>query len=362
MYPETIFTLDARENIFLESMKAHSNLSSKEIHKEIRGLFENLIDILKEKNIHYDNLKKALTPSTDKNEIAFVFDISQIKSSSYGSDVFLHILPWIEQDSTFSCLCGDYIGNNENQKFMKDIFLNELNEVNNTTYRHSTQFFIVYFNNISNRQLTILKEGLAQYKPFTGYFNLNFSSPVKTVLSTQLIRLFIKHKTTILLSSEENEDGNSTMYPLEKFGYKCLGIDALCYGIFLSYKIEREIFSGFESDTTFSINAITQNVLDIKDFNLLIEENKLQYLLTNKIGNLERANLHILSRKELELIIQKKLRNNYLYNLSYLENSQTIKFNIIIEVPRVDKKLPMRLIAALEYLDTSKELRLITMF
>lgn len=152
------------------------------------------------------------------------------------------------------------------------------------------------------------------------------------------------------------------MYPLEKNGYKCLGIDALCYGIFLSYKIEREVFSGFEKDITFSINAITQNVLSIKDFKLMIEDNKLQYLQSKKIVTLERANLHIFSSNELAEIIRKKMQDNYLYNLSYLANHKTIKFNIIIEIPRVDKKLPMKLIVVLKYIETNKELRLITMF
>lgn len=362
MYPETIFTLDARENVFLESIKASSNLSTQEIHKEIRGLFENLIDTLRVKNVNYEHLKNALVPSTDKNEIALAFDTSQIGSTAYGSEVFSKILPLFEQDNTFSCLCGDYIGNNENQIFLRDIFFEEINPINTTIYKYRAQFFIVYFNNLSYRQLAILIKGLAHYKPFTGYFNLTYSSLLKTVLSTQLIRLFVKHKKTILLSSEENEDGNSTMYPLEENGYKCLGIDALFYGIFLSYKIEREVFSGFETDITFSLNAITQNVLDIKDFKLVIEDKKLQYLHTNKIENLERANLHILNKNELAEIIRKKMQYNYLYNLSYLANYKTIKFNIIVEVPRVDKKLPMKLIAALQYIETNKELRLITMF
>lgn len=362
MYPEIIFTIDARENVFLETMKASLNLSTQEIYKEIRRLFETLIDNLKEKNINYEHLKNALVPRPDRKEIALVFDTIQIDSAGYGHDVFLNILPLLERDATFSCLCGDYIGSNENQIFLRDIFFEEINEINTAIYKHSTQFFIVYFNNLSDRQFTILTEGLAHYKPFTGYFDLTFSSPIKTILSTQLVRFFIKHKMTILLSSEENEDGNSTMYPLEENGYTCLGIDALCYGIFLSYKIEREIFPGFETDTSFSINAISQNVLDINDFKLVIEEKKLQYLLDKKIGNLERANLHILTRDELAEIIQKKIQDNYLYNLGYLASFNTIKFNILLEVPRIDKKLPMKLTAALEYIEMDKELRLITMF
>src|ERR1043165_9625560 len=95
----------------------------------------------------------------------------------------------------------------------------------------------------------------------------------------------------ILNASEENEDVNMTGYPFEPSGYNIKGIDDLAYGLFLSYKIEREIFSGYETDTLFSLNAITENVLDISDFRLVIEENKLGYLLKEKLDNLERAGL-----------------------------------------------------------------------
>lgn len=56
------------------------------------------------------------------------------------------------------------------------------------------------------------------------------------------------------------------------------------------------------------------------------------------------------------------MKDNYLYNLTYLASFNTIKFNILLELPRVDRKLPMKIIAAFEYLETYKELRLITMF
>lgn len=362
MYPETIFTIDARENVFLESMAAALNLSTQQTYKEIRGLFENLIDVLKEKSVKYEDLKYALIPRSDRTEVALAFDTSQIASAGYGSEVFKHILPLLEKDSVCSCLCGDYAGSNEHEAFLREIFMKEIHEVNAAIYQHSTQFFVVYFNNLSDRQFAALLQGLSPYKAFTGYFDLTYSSPIKTLLSPILVRLFVKNKMTILQSSEGNEDGNQTMYPLEEYGYKCRGIDDLTYGLFLSYKIEREIFPGFETDGSFSINAISNNVFDIRDFSLLIEEPKLKYLLENKFDNLERANFHRITRSELEEIIRNKLNENYIYNLSYSSQFNTAKFNILLEVPRSDKKSPMKMLASLEYIENNKQLRLITLF
>lgn len=362
MYPDIVFTIDARENVFLETMKATLDLSTTDTYREIRVLFEQLIDILRNKKIDYNHLKPALVPRANRKEVALVFDTTQIKSAAYGSEVFSNILPLLEHESVFSCLCGDYIANNEHQLLLRDVFFLEIQQAHDTTYRHSSQYFIVYLNNLSDRHFTTLTKGLLNYKAFIGHFDLTFDSPMKTLLSTMLIRLFIKNKMTVLLSSEDSEDGNSTMYPFEEHGYKCLGIAALCYGLFLSYKIERNVFPGFELDTTFSINTISQNALDILDFNLVIEERKHKYLLQNKIGNLKRANLHTLTQEELEAIIKRKLNDNYLYNLSYTPEFNTIKFNILLEVPRIDKKESMKLVAALEYMESTKVLRLITLF
>jgi hypothetical protein len=362
VYPENIFTLDARENIFLESVATAQNLSTQQTYIEIRGLFESLIDVLEEKSVKYADLKYALIPRSDRTEVALAFDTSQIKSAVYSAEVFKHILPLLEKDSICSCLCGDYVGSNEHELFLREIFMKEICEVNAATYQNSTQFFIVYFNNLSDRQFTALLQGLSPYKAFTGYFDITYSSPIKTLLSSILVRLFVKSKMNILLSSEGNEDANQTMYPLEEFGYKCLGIDDLIYGLFLSYKIEREVFPGFETDGTFSINAISQNVFDIRDFTLLIEEPKLKYLKENKLDNFERANFHRLTRNELEEIIRNKLNENYIYNLSYSAQFNTAKFNILLEVPRSDKERPMKMLAALEYIENKKQLRLITLF
>lgn len=361
-YPENIYTIDARENVLLEILTTKFKLSTQQIFREIRGLFRQTIDKLNEKNIKYEQLKNALIPLIERKEIGLVFDTNQIKSKMYGNEAFSWVLPLLETDITLSCLCGDYIGKKENQEFLKSVFMEEINKINDFEYQHSSQFFIIYFNNLSERQFNSLVDGLSNYQPFSGFFDLSFGSPIKTILSTLLIRLFVKTKMTILLRNEENEDGNSTLYPFKEFGYKCLGIEATSYGIFLSYKIEREVLPGFEIDTDMSINAISENALNIQNFTLVIEENKLKYLLDNKIGNLERANLHTLSRNELAEFIKGKILKNYLYNLSYSDEYKTMKFNILIELPRNDNNHSMKLLTALEYIESTRELRLITLF
>lgn len=140
------------------------------------------------------------------------------------------------------------------------------------------------------------------------------------------------------------------------------GVEDLYYGLFLSYKIEREVFHGFRSDIQMSINAITGNVFNISDFNIQVDPPKFQYLLKVKTGSLKRLGSEGMSIPELESSIKSRIDSNYIYNLTYLPEFETIKFNIMIEYLRQDTGLPIRLTVALEYKAKEKLLRVITLY
>ncbi len=67
----TIFTLNARGNIFLEVAQSYLGLSHQQMFGEINGLFRQLLDVLAAKNIKYGNLKNTLIPNPDRNEGVF---------------------------------------------------------------------------------------------------------------------------------------------------------------------------------------------------------------------------------------------------------------------------------------------------
>lgn len=363
MSTETIYTLDARDNVFLEVLKKSSNLTFDEIYTEINNSHENCILLLSNLKIKYADLKNALIPRSGRNEAAFVFDINKIQSSSYGHEVFSKLIPLLEKKSDSSILGGDFIGNAGIENKLKQAFLEHIQSTKEISYINHRQFFIVYLNNLPDTSVRAIDDGLKAYSSYVGFFDLTYSSFLKIYLSTILSRLFLKHKTVIITPYESTTD-NMTIYsyPFEENGYKCKTIQEIYYNLFLGYKIEREIFSGFESDASFSINALTMEVSDIFDFNLFIEEKKLGYLLKEKADSIIRAGITNLTLPEIEQLIKDKMRSNYIYNLSFLPETKTIKFNILIETKRVDSNKPMKLTVALEYMAEKKTLRLITMF
>lgn len=362
----SIHTLNARENIFLEVMKNYFSLDSKQLNIEINSVFENFIEILNEKKINYKELRGALSPQTDRKEIALVFDTQKIKSCWYGFEVFKKILPLFNKKSSHSVLCGDYIGSNEMRQQLYKEFFNELNPISDVEYKHHSQFYIVYINNLSEKMFTDFNDGLKLFVPYVGYFNVTNSSFIKMYLSTILTHLFVKNKNMIIAGHEDDrsnlENVNVSDYSFEENGYLCKSLQSMYYSLFLSYKIERQVFDGFESDTDFSLNALSENVLNISDFNLLIEENKFKnYLLTTKLANLQRAGLHEMTIEELEKLIKNKIQDNYIYNLSFLPEYNIVKFNIILEITQSDSRKKIKILVALEYVPTDKTLKVITM-
>ena len=63
-----IFTLNARENIFLEVVRDHFKLSNPRIKREIQSMHRTMHAALTAKGIDYANLKAALVPSAVRHE------------------------------------------------------------------------------------------------------------------------------------------------------------------------------------------------------------------------------------------------------------------------------------------------------
>ncbi|HCG8159300.1 TPA: hypothetical protein NJ921_004584 [Vibrio parahaemolyticus] len=361
---ESIFTLDARGHVLLEVMTDYFKLDASRVHDEINSMFIDTVGILKSKKVAYQQLRTCLSPSIDKKEVVIVFDTLQISSAWYGGEVFRKIIPLLSKDSSHSVLCGDYIGENDIQEDLFYALVSNLVSANKSEYRNSGQYFLVYINNLSEKMLEDISNGLSSYQPFSGYVDVSYSSPLKSYCSFILSNSFIKHKKVIISGHEDDRDNNEDInvqgYDFEENGYKCVSLQASYFGMFLSYKIERPVVNGFERDSDFSINSMTPVVMPIDDFEIEIDPRKLQYLQEKKTGLMEKAETLDFTKKELEELIRSKISNNYIYHLTNLKEHNTKKFNIIIEKELSDGGLFKQMVS-LEYLPNDKKLRLITM-
>jgi hypothetical protein len=364
---QPIFTIDARGNIMLELIQGYFDLDQTRMWREINASFSALLEILKRKHIEYQSLKNGLVPRPDRNEAALVFDRTLIKSGSYGFEVFNRILPVLDRDVTLSVLCGDLIGGREMQDRLYEAFSEEVVLTRSCNWEQSNQFFIVYINNLSNEMLVRLRGALNEYPGYVGWVNCYAPSFLKTYFSFTLSNCFLKAKKLIIQGHEDDrpntEDVNTIGFAFEEYGYTCKSLQSMYNDLFLHYKIETAVYRGFESDTHFSLNAISKAVVPLDHCEVQVQEEKLlKYLRQQKEGSMKRAGLLALGTGELQTKIRERLARNYIFNMAYDEEHATMKFNTVLNFqPKATGKL-VKVTATLEYKPSQKLLRLITMF
>ena len=362
-----IYTLNARGFVMLQVMKQTFDLDDLHVYNEINNIHLLLCELLNKKGIKYEGLKSALIPPHgDKFDIAFVFDSSKIADSWYGYTVFDSLIPALNKESTYSILVGDIIADSINQLVIKKLLFENMIQCNDSLFQHSTQYYVVYINNLTLGQIANINEILKDKSFYIGYIDMTFNSILKTIIAHCLAPHAIKHKNIILLQDETHigedeygDDINVSGYTYEENGFIVKSINSECYGLFLSYKIESIINDN--DDIRFSFNAIHPSHDYIFDFPLSIQEAKVTYLKENKTEILRKVGLIDYSSDELEKKTKKRIEESYLYNLEYLEEYNVPKFNVTLELNTIHGG-KRKVIVALKYVIDSNELQLITMY
>lgn len=347
----------------LEVMRDHFNLNSIAMHHEIQAIHLDAQRVLVSKGLSYDGMKAALVPAADRNEAGFIFDSQEIESSWYGAAVARVILPLLDKRTTQSVLCGDLCG--KDQDFIFRVLQEHMVFARSFEFIHGTTLYCVYINNLSDTALEQLHHDLSLFHPYLGFILGTYQTLGKTYLSTTLVNSFLKFGTHVIMGHEDDrsndEDVNMVGYAFTDFGYSVHSLQSTLFDLFLSYKVERAVYSGFEVDTEMSLNAVSEHVLSLTNCAIQIEDAKFEYLQSVKGGKLKKAGVAEFSREALETLIRAKITDSYIYNMVLLQEHNVVKFNLMIEVPRVDDGYPTRLVAALEYKPHEKLLRLITL-
>lgn len=361
-----IYTLNTRDNFSIELMKSYFNLDNKEVFVSLNTEFDLCIKRLKMKDINYYDLKKALIPNQDKDkkEICLVFDREQM-GSWYGREVFTYLLPLFNKESTYSIFHGDYIDRarqKDSQDELKNLLFENLVEINKTKWIESNQFYLVYFNCLSNKSIINIIEGLKDYKGFIGYKDVSYRSIFKSYIGTILVNLAIKNKDNIILSHSEDykdeENVNIVGYPFEKNGFRVVSINELSYINFLSYKIESLYID--EDDMQNSFNILSKRPSTISNMKLIVKNKKWKKYLTVESGKGEitKSLGYLVDDKERFIKeIKNRIDRSYIYNLTINENG--MKFNVCVEHPTIGGHI-RKTVVALKYCDILKRIRVIT--
>jgi hypothetical protein len=360
----TVHTLNARGNVMLEVTRNYFGLSAERMRREIAALHKRAVEVLASKGVAYAELRSALVPQADRREIALFFDSTNL-GGWYGFPVHDAVLGTLHRKGSRAILSGDYIGNNKAQDLLYELFAEDVQPVQKITYRHSSQFYVVYVNNLTDDMFESMVVELSKMEGFVGYADMTYASRLKWYLSTILPNTYLQHRNTIISPHEDDrpdsDDVNLSGYPFEKHGFKVRSVPGDLEGVLLGYKIERPVFDGFETDTEFSLNAVTSSPLPLYELDIEIDQKKLDYLIGKKAESLKGAGLWGADIDALRKLIRDKLRSNYIYSMTYVGEHDTAKFNVMLEA-RSPADKPFRFLAALEFIGDERKIRLITLF
>ncbi|TPG20996.1 hypothetical protein EAH87_06530 [Sphingomonas koreensis] len=360
-----IHTLNARGHGMLEVVRDRFTTSPAQMMAEIHAIRSDVEAALALKHMRYEDLRSALVPDPHRREIALVFESAVFADSDYGRAAFECYMPLFDERSDHSVLDGDYLTHRaEEARFLAEAFKEAVRAVRPVAYRHSTQFYLVYINNLTDAMIERFDSRLRTTPAYVGYADMTYGSTFKFLASTMLPLAFIKKGRTILVGHEDDlpndEDWNLIGWPFARFGYTIRSIQSYLIGTLLTFKIERPVFDARDTDTQISLNAISASPLPLREFSIDVEPAKLDYLKREKAGSLGKADLGGVTTTELQRLIAGRIDQSYIYHLNYRPASDVATFNIIIELP--GSRGPVRLLASLEYKATERALRLVTLY
>lgn len=347
----------------LEVVRGYFKFDAPAMHRGIQVLHTDAVEALRAKGISYSELRPALVPRTDRHEIGLIFDSEKTGSNWYGRDIANWYVPLLDKKSTQSVLCGDLLARDMSLPLqVVDKFLVPARK---TIELDRTVLYCVYINNLSKNSMEKLHSSLSKYPAYVGYLPATYQTLAKTYLSTTLTHLFLKHGATIIMGHEDDrpdeENINIVGYRFVEYGYNVRSLRATHFDLFLSFKVERAVYPGFEADTEMALNSISPVAVPLAECSIQLEESKFKYLKEQKDGKLRKGGIAHLSQSELENLIAEKIQKSYIYNMTFLRDHEVAKFNVIVEVPRADGGYPTRFTAALHYKPDQKSLRVITL-
>ncbi len=357
-----IYTLNARGNVLLPATVNMLNLNNSQYAKMVLDFHDEAKIKLANKGIDYNKLKSALIPvHKNRYEIALIFDSQIIDSIWYGNDVFGHVLPSLNKESTCSILCGDIIADYLPCEIVYTILMNDMVQIHPTTFRHPTQYYVVYINNLTSLHKETIISSLKAYHAFVGYVDTTFMSLFKSLISRSLMSICIKHKDTMILRHEDdiddNENINNCGYRFEKYGFKFISVKQMYYDLFLTYKIESILAD--QEDLDYSIRAISPHYETCN--NIYVDKHKIEYLNDAKNGLMKKLNLKEYDSEDLQKLIGNQINNTYFYDLEYIKEYNTPKFNVSLELETIEGT-KRKVLVSLKYSELKNSFELITMY
>ncbi len=358
-----VHSLNARDNGLLPWVFARSNSDPGRFRDNIQRDLDELVTMLRSRQVAYSDLKSALVPPQDGRQVVFLYDWLNDPSWNYAVEFSKHWLPVLRKTLRTSVKDGDLLPPYPAIRHLEYA----VHRAGNREVRWDTQY-AVYFSNLKTSDIELLHTELLTVDRYRGYIDVTYSSLVRNYLARCITFGKILHDGRVILSHGGDDpfisDEDPVGYPYAENGYQVVSlIDSYFLG-FLDYKIESDDASEFHTDVSLSLASITGRLINLAEIKVFVPPSKLEkYLLLDetKLKLMTSIGLQNVTPDELAGVIRDRLQENYVYDLRIADDGVTPLFAVSAEFEKPDGMLTRRLLA-LKYDHAKGRIALVSMY
>lgn len=358
-----LHTLDARDNSLIDWIFAGFANGDVVRFREAMQLEAGRIrDLLREGGVNYDELKSALIPTREGQQVVLIYDWLDHPEWNYAVAFADLYLPHLREGLRTSVAQGDLLAENPPLSLMESLLV----RAREGRVEWRTQF-AVYFNNLKPADVELLHRELSSDARYQGYIDVSEPSPFRDYLARCLPSMWVLNGRKVILTHGGDEpflsDEDPVGFHFEEHGYQVVSLqDSYFYG-FLSYKIESDTAGRAEQDRILTLAAHLGELIDIETVPIVVPPAKLEsYLLVepNKLRLMTAIGLRDVTPDQLADIIREKLMSNYVYDFKYAEEGTPL-FAVSCNFVTADGHSARRLMA-LKYDVATSAISLVTMY
>lgn len=316
----SIHTLNCYSNVILPVIQNYLYIDSQDMRFEIREMHRLLIKELGSKNIDYRELRSALVPVSKRHEGAYIFYTDDIEDADYGRIISEHWLPVLKNHGPEKTAIhhGDILGLSNH--FVSEL-LDNLIVPNVKTGKHPLGlYYAVYFSNLSSSQLVRMHDNLTDTCDFyMGYVDCTVQNSLKNRLL--LPQYGLRHMDSVITQTEDSDVSSLNDFPIDKYGFKNVGISNDSYDLFLNHKIDKKSSAWADSDGAMGLQVLGGSHLPLSEIQLRITDSRLEYLNNNHNASLKKALLSNSDTEATSKAVKEALRSSLLYDIRFKQGT-----------------------------------------
>jgi len=178
-----VHSLNARDNGLLPWVFARSNNDPGHFRDNIQRDLDQLVTMLRSRQVAYSDLKSALVPPQDGRQVVFLYDWLNDPSWNYAVEFSKHWLPVLRKTLRTSVKDGDLLPPYPAIRHLE----HAVHRADNREVRWDTQY-AVYFSNLKTSDIELLHTELLTVDRYRGYIDVTYSSLVRNYLARCITR------------------------------------------------------------------------------------------------------------------------------------------------------------------------------